>query len=153
MTSTSTSSHCKKLESARTSPPVIKADIAPPDYSCYLSRGDGLAFVHHQPVVDKPYLIDDIFKPSSFEVQPTKTNSTLPSTIIVNVYSSRAVFLDNSPNSSGSLAPIRTPDFYYALIGTVLERKQKTSTTISRMCSTRLDWLKTSTHQREGTLF
>ena len=60
------------------SPPAVKADIAPPDYSCLhvhretASHGRGLALVYRQSPVAKPYLIDDIFEPSMFEVQLTK---------------------------------------------------------------------------------
>ena len=84
--------------------PTIKADIAAPDCSCQhvrretASRGGGLTLVYRQYLAVKPYLIDDIFKPSSFEVQLMKINTTVPPTTIVNIYrppsSSRAVFLD-----------------------------------------------------------
>ena len=73
-------------------PPAIKAVIAPPDYSCLhvhrkmASRGGGLALVYRQSLFIKPYLIDDIFKRSSFDVQLTKIYATLQPTIIVNIY-------------------------------------------------------------------
>ena len=101
MTSTSTSSHCKKRGSARTLRQLLRPISG---YSCLhihremTSRGGGLALVYRQSLDVKPYLIDDIFKPSSFEVQLTKLKSTQPPTTIVNIYrppaSSRAVFLD-----------------------------------------------------------
>ena len=57
-----------------------------------------MTLVYRHSLVVNSYLIDDIFKPSSFEVQLTKINSTLSPTTIVNIYrppaSSRAVFLD-----------------------------------------------------------
>ena len=78
------------------SSPCIKLDIAPEGYSVlhvYRSadnghkiRGGGLAVVFNESIVVRQHKLNNVFKPSTFEVKLVRVNSSNSSVILANIY-------------------------------------------------------------------
>ena len=85
------------------SPPCVKLDIAPKGYSVlhvhrstdngHKDRGGRLAVVFKESIVVPQHELNNVFKPSTFEVQLVRVNSSNSSVILANIYRPPDIFI------------------------------------------------------------